>query len=41
MAAVLPTQAVPRNRVVSRTDPGIQQSAEIENIFTLTPTSSR
>jgi serine/threonine protein kinase len=36
-----PGKAAPRNRVVSRADSGIQQSGEIENIFTLTPTSSR
>jgi hypothetical protein len=36
-----PRKTAPRNRVVSRADPGIQPSGEIENIFTLTPTSSR
>jgi hypothetical protein len=36
-----PRKAAPRNRVVNRADPGIQQSGEFENIFTLTPTSSR
>lgn len=32
-----PEKGPPRNRVVARTDPGIRESGEIENIFTSTP----
>jgi serine/threonine protein kinase len=36
-----PQKEPPRNRVVSRAEPGIRQSGEIENIFTLMPTPAR